>query len=201
MGDLLIQFLFLGWYAAPRKIYEIWRARGLFLYLLLVVLILSYPPLHYYLSLYLDGRQEHYRGEFIAYYLIIVALVGSVLNWVLYLVLLTADGQSARRKDQTAEALIEQYQAGQRSFRWVSLRQADLRDADLSGADLSGADLSGADLYGADLRDADLRDANLSDANLSDANLRGAVYNKHTAWPDNFRVAASRAVDRPTRPV
>lgn len=82
--------------------------------------------------------------------------------------------------------LINQYLAGQRTFRGVVIRYADLAGIRLIGADLSKSDLreanlqkanlSGANLQGAILEDADLRQANLEGTNLGGAALSGASF-------------------------
>ncbi|HEX8645487.1 MAG TPA: pentapeptide repeat-containing protein [Thermoleophilaceae bacterium] len=64
---------------------------------------------------------------------------------------------------------------------------------------LSSLHLMGADLQGADLSGSDLRGTDLTDANLTDAKLDGAVYDRHTRWPDDVdRVArGARTEDAP----
>jgi uncharacterized protein YjbI with pentapeptide repeats len=79
-------------------------------------------------------------------------------------------------------------------LRWARLEGACLQVADLRQADLREASLVGARLHRTDLREADLRGARfftlnveLDGSSLKGANLRGALYDRHTAWPAFFR--------------
>jgi hypothetical protein len=84
----------------------------------------------------------------------------------------------------TPEALLAQYNSGDRHFDTSDLSNAKLNNQKLPGInlcnaqmgniDLAGADLAGADLAGAEMRQAQLDGANLRNANLVGANLRWA---------------------------
>jgi uncharacterized protein YjbI with pentapeptide repeats len=103
-------------------------------------------------------------------------------------------------RELTAEDLLSEYRAGERTFDEVVLQnvsldeahlpEIQLRDADLRGAHmrranlhnanlthayLFGADMSGVDLGGANLTRVRLGNSSLRGANLSSANLRGAL--------------------------
>ncbi|MBE9032047.1 pentapeptide repeat-containing protein [filamentous cyanobacterium LEGE 11480] len=83
-----------------------------------------------------------------------------------------------------SEALLAQYDGGDRQFETVELTDAklthqklpgiNLRRAQLVGANFQGGDLALADFSQANLRSADLRYANLQRADLSEADLTGA---------------------------
>lgn len=67
------------------------------------------------------------------------------------------------------------------------LEFAVLRAAILDEANLRHADLRNVILEGARLHRADLRGANLRGANLTKADLQGAIYDRTTRWPTDFR--------------
>ena len=78
------------------------------------------------------------------------------------------------------------------------LRSADISEADARRASFVNADLTRADLDESDLRDANfenailwgasLRGADFRGAKLLQTDLRGARYDRHTRWPDNFDI-------------
>jgi hypothetical protein len=80
--------------------------------------------------------------------------------------------------------LTEQYEAGERDFTQINLKDealpginltlADLQEANLVWCDLRKASLSHANLTSAQLRHANLADANLQGAKLQGADLQGA---------------------------
>ncbi len=74
-------------------------------------------------------------------------------------------------QSQTVQDLLERYEAGERNFARIQLRQADLRGINLSGANLEQADLRGANLIRANLSGSQLEDSYLNEASLDDANL------------------------------
>ncbi len=78
-----------------------------------------------------------------------------------------------------AQAILRQYQVGERNFPNLALRHIDLHGFTLAGADFSGSDFSEANLRGTDLQGCKLQgcyfnNADLSGANLAKANLRQA---------------------------
>ena len=89
------------------------------------------------------------------------------------------------RPAESAQELLDRYEAGERHFPASKLRNADLRGARLSGANLSQADLTGADLSGAIIEDAifwqaDLTRANLRNAKCQDGDFTGAILSQAT---------------------
>lgn len=74
-----------------------------------------------------------------------------------------------------------------------SLKRADLSNANLSNSDLTSANLQNAifknaTLDNSNLTKADLRDADFTGATLTRTTiLRGALYNKRTKFPENFK--------------
>lgn len=72
------------------------------------------------------------------------------------------------------QKILEQYQAGKRSFRNLPLRRVDFHGLTLTGADFSGTDFGEANLRGADLRNCNFKGAYFNDADLSGANLEKA---------------------------
>jgi uncharacterized protein YjbI with pentapeptide repeats len=78
-----------------------------------------------------------------------------------------------------AQAILRQYQVGERNFPNLALRHIDLHGFTLAGADFSGSDFSEANLRGTDLQGCKLQgcyfnNADLSGANLAKADLRQA---------------------------
>jgi uncharacterized protein YjbI with pentapeptide repeats len=82
------------------------------------------------------------------------------------------------------EALLAQYDGGDRQFETIALSDAqftnqklpgiNLRRSQLANANFQGGDLAGADFSQANLRSADFRHANLKQANLNEADLTQA---------------------------
>lgn len=91
-------------------------------------------------------------------------------------------------------------------FSRADLRRVDLRDVEfptrypkpdsvaisnfdearLDGADLRGVDFTRALIFGAVFDEADLRGANLADTMSLPKSMRGAVYDRHTRFPDRI---------------
>jgi uncharacterized protein YjbI with pentapeptide repeats len=97
------------------------------------------------------------------------------------------------------EALLAQYDDGDRQFETVELTDAqltnkklpgiNLRRSQLVGANFQGGDLALADFTGANLRGADLRYANLKRANLSEADLTQANLSNCDLYEAQIRYA------------
>ncbi|MBE9195791.1 pentapeptide repeat-containing protein [Synechocystis sp. LEGE 06083] len=73
-----------------------------------------------------------------------------------------------------AQAILSQYQAGERHFPNLALRHIDLHGFTLAGADFSGSDFSEANLRGSDLQGCKLQGCYFNNADLSGANLARA---------------------------
>ena len=72
--------------------------------------------------------------------------------------------------DLTDEELIRRYNAGERNFSGLTLRNVNLE-----GLDLRGINLSGVNLIGANLKRTNLTRANLSGANLEMASIDNTI--------------------------
>jgi uncharacterized protein YjbI with pentapeptide repeats len=111
---------------------------------------------------------------------------------------------------ESAEELLERYEAGERYFEKAALAGADLANATLNGANFTHADLSGANLHRtclkyahllgtalaqAVLTDAFIDSANFALASLDSANLNGVSANYAIFFCANLRCAGLERAD------
>ncbi|MDJ0763927.1 MAG: pentapeptide repeat-containing protein [Myxococcota bacterium] len=113
---------------------------------------------------------------------------------------MTAERGEKPTPPKNAEALIRQYESGERDFCGVvlsgaTLIQVDLCDVILKEADLREAKLIVANLGRSDLRDIDLRYANLIGAELTKVDLRGGDLRGANLIEADFYQADLRGVD------
>ena len=73
-----------------------------------------------------------------------------------------------------AAQLKQKYEAGERNFRRLDLRNQNLAGLELLGSNFSHSNLSGANLTGTQLAGANFSHANLTNALLKDTDLRNA---------------------------